>query len=63
MEDNATLASVCAHTLEEMEKEGKRYDNLCLLWATAVMMDAEDLQNSFELLMKYEESGREASGI
>jgi len=55
-EDDVTLASVCAHALEEMEKEGKRYDNLCLLWATAVMMDAEDLQNSYEMLMKFEDA-------
>ena len=53
-ENDATIASVCQHALEEMEKGGKRYDNLCLLWATAVMMEAEDLQNSYKMLMEDE---------
>jgi len=48
--DQASLNDVCLHTLEEMKKKGKQYDNFCLLWATAPMRDCQDIRAAFDLL-------------
>jgi N-acylneuraminate cytidylyltransferase len=48
--DNIKLVDVCAHVLEEYEERGRRFDNFCMLWATAPMRSAEDIVNSYGML-------------
>ncbi len=48
--EQASLNDVCLHVLEEMKKQGRLYDNLCLLWATAPMRDAGDIKQAYQIL-------------
>ncbi len=48
--DTVSLNDVLMHALTEMRARKKEYANLCLLWATAPMRDAEDIRKSYALL-------------
>lgn len=48
--DDATLEQVCEYTLKEYKNDGLKFDNFCLLWATAPMTLPLDLINSYKLL-------------
>jgi hypothetical protein len=39
-----------------MAKKGKQYDNLCLLWATAPLREAEDIRQAYEILINTPEA-------
>ncbi|MFH1581707.1 MAG: hypothetical protein ABIC39_06480 [Pseudomonadota bacterium] len=52
--NEASINNVCLHVLREMEKRGKKYDNLCLLWATSPMRDAKDIKKAHALLVDNE---------
>lgn len=54
--DEISLNDVCLHVLHEMKKRGKVYDNMCLLWATAPMRDAEDIKKAYDILINEEET-------
>lgn len=53
--DDVSLNDVCLHAMEEMQKQGQEYDNLCLLWATAPMRNAQDIKTAFDLLIEHED--------
>ena len=50
--DTVSLNDVLAHALDEMKKQGKTYDNICLLWATAPMRTGEDIRRCHALLQE-----------
>jgi len=54
--DEASLNDVCFHAIEQMNKRGKAYDNLCLLWATAPMREAEDIAKAYEILLSQKDT-------
>lgn len=42
--DTAGVLDVCLHALEEEERQGRAYDALCCLYATAPLRTAEDIR-------------------
>lgn len=48
--DTVSLNDVVLHAVQEMEKKGKTYSTICLLWATAPMRDAADIRKAYEML-------------
>lgn len=48
--DDVPLVDVCLHVIEEYEKQGKYFNNLCLLWATAPMRTDKDIINAYSML-------------
>lgn len=48
--DQAQLVHVVAHVLEEYERQGRSFDNFCLLWATAPMRTGADIQKAYAML-------------
>ena len=48
--DDATLEQVCEYTLKKYKQDSLKFDNFCLLWATAPMTLPSDLINSYKLL-------------
>ncbi len=57
--DTVSLNDVLIHALEEMKKKGKSYDNLCLLWATSPLRNAEDIRKAYKML----EGKKEADAV
>ena len=47
--DQARVIDVALHALDVFEDEGRIYDNLCVVYATAPLMSAEDLQGGWKL--------------
>jgi CMP-N-acetylneuraminic acid synthetase len=48
--DNATVAEVCVDYLVREEKEGVRYDILCVLYATAPLRNHTDVRNVVRMI-------------
>ena len=48
--DSVQLASVVEHVLQEYDQQGRKFDNFCLLWATAPMCTATDIRKAHALL-------------
>ena len=48
--DEARLNDVCAYIIKEYGQRGFRFDNFCILWATAPMRTAEDIQKAYSML-------------
>lgn len=48
--DRAQLVDVCRFVLDEFGKNGKSFNNFCLLWATAPMRTDKDIVNSYYML-------------
>ncbi len=49
--DDSTVVEVCLHVLDWLWQDGFVPDFLCCLYATAPMRTAEDIKNSFELML------------
>lgn len=54
--DAASLSDVCINALDAMDKRGKSYKNLCLLWATAPMRDASDIRKAYDMFINTEDT-------
>lgn len=48
--DTATLADVCLDLLDREEKAGRSYDAICVMYAPAVLRDANDIRETCMLL-------------
>ena len=48
--DDASLDSVCEHTLIEYLKKDIKFENFCLIWATSPMTLPSDIINSYKIL-------------
>lgn len=46
----SSLTSVCIHALDEFEQRGKKFDNVCLLWATSPMRTDKDIIAAYFML-------------
>ena len=53
--DDSSLIDVCIDVLEFYKNED--FNNMCLIWATAPMIDSSDLINSFEQFSENEVDG------
>jgi CMP-N-acetylneuraminic acid synthetase len=54
--DQAQLVQVVAHALDSFADQGRNFDNVCMLWATAPMRDDEDICAAYDLLFQSEET-------
>jgi len=52
--DAAPVATACEHVLQEVMAKGEGCDLLCLLYATAVLVSAEDLRQAYALMAQGE---------
>ena len=48
--ETTTLQEVFEFVLEEYSRRGKKFEEFCILWATAPMRTAQDILNSYKLL-------------
>lgn len=48
--DTAQLKDVIRFVIEEYEKLGESFDNICLLWPTSPLKDTNDIKSSYNLL-------------
>jgi pseudaminic acid cytidylyltransferase len=49
--DHATLADVIREVMERYEEEGKVFDNVCCILATAPLISPEDIRSSYDRLV------------
>ncbi len=49
--DRVGVVDVCIHTLDRFDQQGRSFDTLCLIYATAALMLPEDLRAGYELLL------------
>ena len=49
-EDNVQVIDVCLHTLDELAARGRKFEELCSIYPTAIFITAEDLRQSYRLL-------------
>ncbi|MCM8530263.1 MAG: acylneuraminate cytidylyltransferase family protein [Lentisphaeraceae bacterium] len=48
--DSSSLEDVIFNALEQYEKQGKNFENFCLLWATSAMRTDKDIISAYGLL-------------
>ena len=49
-QDRATVVQVCLHVLQVLERENPLPEYFCCIYATALFVTSEDIQQSFQLL-------------
>ena len=49
-EDHSDLNDVCKYVINKYNNDGLKFNNFCLLWATAPLRNTEDIINAYRML-------------